>query len=380
MAVRTVAILAAAAAAAAALDCEALTERDALLVVDVQNDFLETRPAANRSRSGPTDPAYPIPPSERTGAGGEDIKGGSLAVPGSAVVADRTQDWYEAFGASAGAHIFASQDWHPRGHCSFCRNGTAAGNPSGFHPDGAVCFSGRDVPTSVMNATNRCHDGESDLLWAQDEYVQWPDHCRQGSFGARFDPFLGIPGRTVVVQKGFNMHLDSYSAFGGLVEGSGETLAEAITAANVTRLWVLGVALDYCVQQSALDALGANPGTGRGAPPTLRDVILVRSATAVRPGRAAAPPTRPVPRHRTGCPPRPPGPSLRLQGAPRAPRHRAGPDRSPPLPRMRRRCPQAVNATAGEEKVRAIESAGGHVVTEPSVAGAVAQFCSQAKR
>ncbi|KAA0157351.1 hypothetical protein FNF27_07030 [Cafeteria roenbergensis] len=309
--------LAVAAATHASASCTTLTAGDALLVVDVQNDFLETRSASNRSATGPHDPAYPIPSSERTGPDGSMIRGGSLAVPGSAIVADRTELWYEAFAAAPGAHIFASQDFHPAGHCSFCRNGTAAGNPQGYHPHGAVCFSGKDVPTDVMNATNRCLDGESKLLWGEDKYVQWPDHCVQGSFGSLFDPFLGIPKKTVVVQKGFEHHYDSYSAFGGVTVGDRTPLADAITAAGIRRLWVLGVALDYCVQQSTLDALGANPGTGRSAPPTLESVVLIHSATA------------------------------------------------------------AVNVTAGEKSVQDIIKAGGHVVTAAGVEEAVQQFCNQ---
>lgn len=223
---------------------------------------------------------YPIPPSEREANG--DIKGGSLAVPNSSIVADRTQDWYDYFAKSPGnPTVYTSQDWHPVDHCSFCRNGTASGNPSGFHPKGAICFSGKDVPTSVMNATNRCMDGESKLLWNEDKYVQWPDHCIQTSFGSKFDPFLGLPAATIVVQKGYEHGFDSYSAFGGRIPTNNMSLADSLTSRGIKRLWVLGLALDYCVQQSTLDALGQNPGTGRKAPPTLEHVILVRSATAV---------------------------------------------------------------------------------------------------
>lgn len=305
--------------------CSQITKEDALLVIDVQNDFLAERPASQRSPLGPKSPLYPIPPSERDPKNGY-IKGGSLAVPDSAVVVNRTQEWYSAFEGKA--MLAASQDWHPPNHCSFCRNGTAKGNPQGFHPHGAVCFSGEDVPTSRMNATNRCHDGESELLWKEDEYVQWPDHCLQGGFGSRFDPYLDVPSSTTIVRKGLDKELDSYSAFGGVIasgQGSAAVDGEApknlydwLTAASVRRLWVLGLALDYCVQQSTLDALGANPGTGRKAPPTLTDVILVRSATA------------------------------------------------------------AVNVTAGEERVKDIVKAGGHVVTAVAVQDAIEQFCAGA--
>jgi nicotinamidase-related amidase len=324
--------IAVAVTAAFGFPCNVLTAEDALLVVDVQNDFLEARPASNRSSDGPHEPVYPIPSQYLNGS---EIVGGSLAVPDSAIVADRTEDWYEAFAASQSASIFASQDWHPPGHCSFCRNGTAQGNPMGYHPHGAICKSGEDVPVSVMNATNRCVDKESLWLWGQDNYFQWPDHCIQGSFGSKFDPFLGIPSTTVVVQKGFNHTLDSYSAFGGLDFTTGADLYKLLTSRNIRRLWVLGVALDFCVQQSALDALGSNPGTGRPAPPTLEHVILVRSATAVS--------------DRFGwC-----FDGLLMVDV------------------------QAVNATAGEIAVEAIQRAGGHVVTEGGVQAAIDQFCSQ---
>lgn len=317
----------------AASPCTSLGPDDALLVIDVQNSFLEERPASGV-------PQYPIPPEELVPgpSGGQDIKAGSLAVPGSAPVVPRVQAWYDAF-ASAGAQIYASADFHPADHCSFCRNGTAQSNPQGFKPDGAICVSGVDVPIDVMNATRRCHDNVSDYDFAHDNYYQWPDHCVQGTFGQLFDPYLAVPASTVQVLKGFDMWQDSYSAFGGrLATNMSLDLYAALTTRVARRLWVVGVALDFCVSQSTLDALGANPRSQRPAPPTLDHVILVQSATAVRLISSVV----------VGI-----SNSLTCYFG------------------------QAVNQTAGAAAVRAVQAAGGFVATAVDVQGAIAQFCGQ---
>ena len=142
---------------------------DALLIVDVQNDF---------------------------------CAGGALAVPDGDAVAPVLNDWIAAAQA-AGAPVFASRDWHPADHISF----QAQGGP-------------------------------------------WPPHCVQGTSGAAFHPGLRLPADVGVVSKGTEPDVEGYSAF------ERTDFAERLRAAGVRRLWVGGLARDYCVRASVLDAFG----------------------------------------------------------------------------------------------------------------------------
>ncbi len=91
------------------------------------------------------------------------------------------------------------------------------------------------------------------------------------------------PTGVTIVYKGFVLMNDSYSAFGGQdTPPNGRDLKTIIEEAGIQRLWVMGVATDFCVLQSTLDALGKNPNTGRPAPSTLQHVILVEPAARVR--------------------------------------------------------------------------------------------------
>ena len=144
-----------------------LTPADALIIVDLQNDFLP---------------------------------GGSLGVPqGDEVVAPIQQliDLYQAHGLP----IYASRDWHPDNHCSFA----ARGGP-------------------------------------------WPPHCVAGTRGAAFSEAMQLPPDTVVVSKADTADVDAYSAF------NGTGLAEQLRARGVRRVLVCGLATDYCVLNTVLDA------------------------------------------------------------------------------------------------------------------------------
>lgn len=159
---------------------------DALIVVDVQNDF---------------------------------VPGGALAVPdGDAVVP--VANWL----AAAAPFVVATQDWHPLGHSSF-----ASSHP-GHAPGDTVILGGI-------------------------EQVLWPDHCVQNTAGAQLHPDLDLAGIDEVVRKGTDPDIDSYSAFydNGHLKDTG--LASLLRARRVRRLWVLGLATDYCVRFSVLDAL-----------------------------------------------------------------------------------------------------------------------------
>lgn len=146
----------------------ALTPADALIIVDLQNDFLP---------------------------------GGALGVPqGDEVVAPIQQliDLYQ----SHDLPIYASRDWHPVGHCSF----TQQGGP-------------------------------------------WPIHCIAGSSGAAFSAAIPVEQFATVISKATTVEQDAYSAF------NGTDLGEALRARGIARVAVCGLATDYCVLNTARDAL-----------------------------------------------------------------------------------------------------------------------------
>jgi nicotinamidase/pyrazinamidase len=159
--------------------------RDALIIVDVQNDF---------------------------------CPGGALAVPkGDEVppVANRLARKFE--------NVVLTQDWHPAGHRSF----------ASVHP-GKKPFETVNMPYG--------------------QQVLWPDHCVQGSSGAAFHEDLAVPHAQLVIRKGWRRDVDSYSAF---IEGDGRTrtgLEGYLRERGVGRVFVCGLATDFCVAWTALDA------------------------------------------------------------------------------------------------------------------------------
>jgi nicotinamidase/pyrazinamidase len=146
--------------------------RDALVVVDVQNDF---------------------------------CPGGSLAVPEGDRVVPVLNRYMGRF-AEAGAPIFVSRDWHPS-------------KTKHFQAYGGV----------------------------------WPPHCVQGTAGAAFHAQLGLPREAVVVSKGMDPEQDAYSAFQAEDE-RGTPFTSALESRGVRRLFVGGLATDYCVKATVLDA------------------------------------------------------------------------------------------------------------------------------
>ena len=125
-------------------------------------------------------------------------------------------------------NVILTQDWHPAGHSSFA--------------------SSHDIdPFSVI-----------DMPYGPQ--VLWPDHCIQGSHGAAFHTGLNTDRADIIVRKGFNPEIDSYSA---LFENDQKTptgLEGYLRTRGITDLTLVGLALDYCVNYSALDAarLGFN--------------------------------------------------------------------------------------------------------------------------
>jgi nicotinamidase/pyrazinamidase len=144
-----------------------LTDQDALLVTDIQIDFLP---------------------------------GGALPVEGGDEIIPVINNYIKRF-VDAKAHVFASRDWHPPNHISF----KAQGGP-------------------------------------------WPPHCVQGTSGAQFSPDLKLPSRTVIISKATDPEREAYSVY------DGTNFADKLRQVGVKRLFVAGLATDYCVVNTVLDA------------------------------------------------------------------------------------------------------------------------------
>jgi nicotinamidase/pyrazinamidase len=144
--------------------------------------------------------------------------GGALAVPGGDEVVPVVNSLAKHF-----AHVVLTQDWHPAGHQSFASS----------HP-GKLPFD--------------------TIMLAYGEQVLWPDHCVQDSDGAAFHTWLHIPHAELVLRKGYHREIDSYSAF---FENDRETptgLTAYLRERGFTRVFVAGLAFDFCVRYSAEDA------------------------------------------------------------------------------------------------------------------------------
>jgi nicotinamidase/pyrazinamidase len=119
--------------------------------------------------------------------------------------------------------VVATQDFHPPSHLSFAVN----------HP-GKREYEQIDL------------DGLPQVLW--------PPHCVQGSEGCAFHPGLALQRVTKVFQKGTDPRIDSYSGFYDNGHRKATGLGDYLRARGVTRVWILGLATDYCVKWTALDA------------------------------------------------------------------------------------------------------------------------------
>jgi len=166
-----------------------IDNKDALLVIDMQNDFLPN---------------------------------GALPVADGDKIIDGINDLANKFHQNENPVIF-TQDWHPKDHHSFAST----------HP-------GKN-PYDLFEAP-----GIGPVLW--------PDHCVQGTHGANFAPQLQTVEATLILRKGFHKTIDSYSAF---LENDKQTvtgLRTYLEAIGINRIFVCGLALDYCVYYSAIDA------------------------------------------------------------------------------------------------------------------------------
>ena len=165
-----------------------LQPTDALLVIDVQNDFMP---------------------------------GGALAVRDGDAIVPLINTIAKKFD-----HVILTQDWHPTQHISFAS--THAKKPF---------------------ETIQVHYGPQAL---------WPEHVLQHSEGAAFHPALHIPHAELILRKGFRRHIDSYSAFLENDHTTPTGLAGYLRERNLQRLFLCGLAYDFCVRYSAIDgkALG----------------------------------------------------------------------------------------------------------------------------
>jgi nicotinamidase/pyrazinamidase len=120
--------------------------------------------------------------------------------------------------------VFATQDWHPAEHLSFAR----------MHPG--------KQPGEVIDLHGL-------------PQVLWPEHCVQGTRGAEFAPGLNRAGIRHVVQKGTDPAVDSYSGFFDNARRRATGLEDLLRKAHVTEVHVMGLATDYCVRATALDAV-----------------------------------------------------------------------------------------------------------------------------
>ena len=151
--------------------------------------------------------------------------GGKLAVPEGDLIVPLINRLGGLF-----KQVVIAQDWHPAGHASFASS----------HP-------GRK-PYDVIQLPY----GEQTL---------WPQHCVQGTAGAEFHPELDLPHAQLIIRKGCNPDIDSYSAFLEADRRTTTGLAGYLKERGVDTVYMVGLALDFCVMFSALDARAAGFNT-----------------------------------------------------------------------------------------------------------------------
>src|SRR5262249_7826547 len=123
-------------------------------------------------------------------------------------------------------HVILTQDWHPEGHISFASS----------HP-GAKPFGSVEVSYGTQTL--------------------WPDHCVRGTRGADFHPGLDAPHAELILRKGLRRDIDSYSAFLEDDHTTRTGLAAYLCERGLKRLFLCGLAYDFCVRFSAIDGTAA---------------------------------------------------------------------------------------------------------------------------
>jgi len=146
--------------------------------------------------------------------------GGALAVAGGDEVVPVVNDLSAHF-----EHVILTQDWHPQHHSSF----------ASIHP-GKQPFE--------------------TIIMPYGDQTLWPDHCIQGSGGAAFHPGLNRIKAELIIRKGFRTAIDSYSAFFENDHTTPTGLAGYLRERGIAAVTLVGLATDFCVAYSALDAVG----------------------------------------------------------------------------------------------------------------------------
>lgn len=144
--------------------------------------------------------------------------GGALAVAGGDQIIEQVNGLMDEFSC-----VVLTQDWHPADHASFADN----------HP-GAAPFSLTEMPYGPQ--------------------VLWPRHCVQGTKGAEFHPGLRTDPAQLILRKGFRAGIDSYSAFFENDKTTATGLDTYLRGRGISHVTLVGLALDYCVAYSAVDA------------------------------------------------------------------------------------------------------------------------------
>jgi nicotinamidase/pyrazinamidase len=145
--------------------------------------------------------------------------GGALAVPGADDVISLANTLQSQFDV-----VIATKDWHPADHASFASN-------QPLHKVGEVI---------AVNGV---------------EQILWPDHCVQGTHGAEFHPELDTSRIKKIFYKGTDKMMDSYSAFFDNAHLRSTGLADYLKSEEVETIYVMGLATDYCVRFTCLDAI-----------------------------------------------------------------------------------------------------------------------------
>ncbi|WP_336294269.1 bifunctional nicotinamidase/pyrazinamidase [Bartonella sp. CB169] len=161
-------------------------EKEVLIVIDVQNDFLP---------------------------------GGTLAIPQSDIILPTVNNLIDHFD-----HVIFTQEWHPKNHCSFASS----------------------YPNKVPYDTVDLNYGSQ---------ILWPDHCIQGTQGAEFHKSLKTEKAQLILRKGYNQNIDSYSAFFENDHKTPTGLQLYLKERGFTKLVMCGLATDFCVGFSALYAI-----------------------------------------------------------------------------------------------------------------------------
>lgn len=145
--------------------------------------------------------------------------GGTLAVNDADAIIPLANQLQKKFD-----HVIATQDWHPKDHLSFASQ----------HPG---CLLGDVIQLDAL------------------PQILWPNHCVQHSRGAELHPLLDTSHIEYIVRKGTNKYFDSYSAFFDNAHLHPTLLAGYLQKKNISRLYIMGLATDYCVKYSCLDAI-----------------------------------------------------------------------------------------------------------------------------